>query len=318
LFHPQQLTIYRCYAGNKKTMVFACAGVGPGGPFLRNAYLPDHRYCYPIERDSLLNRCRKELSAVLDYLEDGTHRIVFPVIRLDEPIYLIDLNLSDEFSADQRVTLMGLIEYFGNHIALLDYGEADTLTGLASRKTFDKHLFELLGKAAGDDLAGIGLESRRRGSSGANTCHWLAVCDIDHFKLVNDNFGHLIGDEVLIMLAREMRRSFRFDDQLFRFGGEEFIALLQPTEEQFAFATMERFRQNVEKQLFSRVGHVTVSIGFSALRPNDTPTDVIDRADEALYYAKHHGRNRVDCYEELIASGKVAIKDIAKGDVELF
>src|SRR5574343_1734851 len=103
LFHPQQLTIYRCYAGNKKTMVFACAGVGPGGPFLRNAYLPDHRYCYPIERDPLLNRCRKELSAVLDYLEDGTHRIGFPVIRLDEPIYLIDLNLSDEFSADQRV-----------------------------------------------------------------------------------------------------------------------------------------------------------------------------------------------------------------------
>lgn len=315
LFHPQRLTIYRCYTGNKKAMVFACAGSGPNGQFLRNAYLPDLRYCHPIERDPLLNRCRKEASAVLDFQEDGTHRIVFPVIRLDEPIYLIDLLLSDEFSADQRVTLMGLIEYFGNHISLLDYGEADTLTGLASRKTFDKHLFELLGKASTDDLLG-GTQSRRRGTAGSK--HWLAVCDIDHFKQVNDNFGHLIGDEVLIMLAQVMRQSFRFDDQLFRFGGEEFIALLQPTEEEFAFATLERFRKNVESQLFSRVGHVTASIGFSSLLPNDTPTDVIDRADEALYYAKRNGRNRVDCYEKLVAVGAVAIREIAKGEVELF
>jgi diguanylate cyclase (GGDEF)-like protein len=315
LFHPQNLTIYRCYVGNKKAMVFACAGYGPNGQFLRNAYLPDHRFCQPIERDPLLNRCRKERSAVIDFLDNGMHRIVFPVIRLNEPIYLIELLLSDDFSADHRVTLMGLIEYFGNHISLLDYGEADTLTGLASRKTFDKHLFELLGKAASDEMLS-GPEARRRGSPGS--CHWLAVCDIDHFKHVNDNFGHLIGDEVLIMMAQEMRQSFRFDDQLFRFGGEEFIALLQPTEEEFAIATLERFRTNVENQLFSRVGRITVSVGFSALMPHDTPTDVIDRADEALYYAKRHGRNRVDSYERLVAAGEIAVKEIAKGEVELF
>ncbi|MBS1144621.1 MAG: hypothetical protein H6R14_2027 [Proteobacteria bacterium] len=315
LFQPQNLTIYRCYTGNKKTVVFACAGYGQNGQFLRNAYLPDHHYCHPIERDPLLHRCRKELSAVIDFLEDGTHRIVFPVIRLNEPIYLIELTLTDEFSADQRVTLMGLVEYFGNHISLLDYGEADTLTGLASRKTFDKHLFELLGKAASDEMLS-GPESRRRGTPDSN--HWLAVCDIDHFKQVNDNFGHLIGDEVLIMMAQEMRHSFRFDDQLFRFGGEEFVALLQPTEEKHAFATLERFRTNVENQMFSRVGRITVSVGFSVLKPNDTPTDVIDRADEALYFAKRNGRNRVDCYETLVANGDVAAKEIAKGEVELF
>lgn len=315
LFHPQSLTIYRCYAGNKKAMIFACAGYGPNGQFLRNAYLPDRSHCQPIERNPLLHRCRKELSAVIDFEDDNSHRIVFPVMRLNEPIYLIELTLRNEFSADQRVTLMGLIEYFGNHISLLDYGEADTLTGLASRKTFDKHLFELLGKAASDEMLN-GPESRRRGTPDSH--HWLAVCDIDHFKRVNDNFGHLIGDEVLIMLAQEMRQSFRFDDQLFRFGGEEFVALLQPTEEQYAQATLERFRANVEKQLFSRVGRITVSIGFSALMPNDTPTDVIDRADEALYFAKRNGRNRVDCYENLVASGNVAAKEIAKGEVVLF
>jgi diguanylate cyclase (GGDEF)-like protein len=315
LFRPQSLTIYRCYNGSKKAMVFACAGAGPNGPFLRNAYLPDHRYCFPIERDPLLSRCRKEGSTVLEVCDDGSHRVVFPVIRLEEPIYLIDLTLSDDFSADNRVTLMGLIEYFGNHISLLDYGEADTLTGLASRKTFDKHLFELLGKAATDDIQN-GQQRRRRGSESGS--HWLAVCDIDHFKRINDNFGHLIGDEVLIMLANVMRQSFRFDDQLFRFGGEEFIALLQPTDEEFAFATLERFRHNVGTQVFSRVGHVTVSIGFSKLLPNDTPTDVIDRADEALYYAKNHGRNRIECYEKLIGNGAMATREISRGEVELF
>ena len=130
--------------------------------------------------------------------------------------------------------------------------------------------------------------------------------------------GHLMGDEVLIMLAQVMRHAFRFDDQLFRFGGEEFIALLQPTDQASAQMTLERFRAEVEKTVFSRVGHVTVSVGFSRLMPNDTPTDVIDRADEALYYAKRHGRNRVDCYEQLIVEGVIEAKEIAKGEVELF
>ncbi len=316
LFHPQRLTIYRCYTGAKKPMVYACASYGSEGKTLRNAYLPDKKYCSPLERDPLLQRCRREKSAVLDFMPDGSHRVVFPIMCLDEPIYLIDLSLSDNFSGDQRVTLMGLIEYFGNHINLLDYGEADTLTGLASRKTFDKHLFELLGKATADSHTASQSENRRRGTDG--NPHWLAVCDIDHFKSVNDNFGHLIGDEVLIMLAQVMRESFRFDDQLFRFGGEEFIALLQPAEEQHALAALERFRSNVGQQSFSRVGNITVSIGFSVLRPNDTPTDVIDRADEALYYAKRNGRNRVDCYEQLVACGEVVAKEIAKGEVELF
>lgn len=316
LFHPRRLSIFRCYTGTKKPMLYACASQGPEGKSLRNAYLPDKKYCMPLERDALLLRCRREKSTVFDFMADGSHRVVFPIMHLNEPIYLIDLALPDTFSGDQRMVLMGLVEYFGNHINLLDYGEADTLTGLASRKTFDKHLFECLGQAVADPHSNPEAESRRRGSSG--NPHWLAVCDIDHFKQVNDNFGHLIGDEVLIMLAQVMRQSFRFDDQLFRFGGEEFIALLQPATEADALAALERFRNQVEQQSFSRVGKITASIGFSALRPNDTPTDVIDRADEALYYAKRHGRNRVESYERLIACGELQAKEIAKGEVELF
>lgn len=316
LFAPQKLVIYRCYAGKRKTVIFPCAGYGPEGKFLRNAYLPEQRLCKPIDRDPLIKRCQKELSAVMKCNDNGSHRIIFPVLRRDEAIYFIELELSDDFSPDQRIALIGLIEYFGNHITLLDYGETDTLTGLLSRKTFDKHLFELLGQASADDKSINPNYARRTLSPDGN--HWLAVCDVDHFKQINDNFGHLIGDEVLIMLSQVMRHSFRFDDQLFRFGGEEFVALLQPTNRERALATLERFRTDVEKMVFSRVGHVTVSIGFSQLLTNDTPTDVIDRADEALYYAKRSGRNRVENYEQLIAEQKLTARDIAKGEVELF
>ena len=317
LFGPLQLTIYRCYPGKTQTVVFSCAGLSPNGTFVRNAYLPDRRYCFTVDQAPLLNRCLREKSAVMEVHGEGSHRIVFPVDSMGKPLYLIDLVLSDHFSADRRAGLMGLIEYFGNHIDLLDYGEADTLTGLSSRKTFEKHLYELLGQSAVDTRSGSanGPARRRGGEQGS---HWLAVCDIDHFKLVNDTFGHLIGDEVLIMLAQTMRDAFRFDDQLFRFGGEEFVILLQPTEQGSAFNTLERFRREVENQVFSRVGHVTISIGFSHLLPNDTPSDAIERADAALYFAKRHGRNRVACHEELIATGKIAAKEITHGEVELF
>ncbi|KAB2921190.1 MAG: GGDEF domain-containing protein [Dechloromonas sp.] len=319
LFHPLRATIHRCFTGRNKAIFFPCAGFGPDGPFLRNAYLPDRQHCQGVEHDQLLQRCRLEASAVLERQDDGSHRIVFPIIRREEPSYMIDLVLLDEFSADQRVALMGLIEYFGNHIALLDYGEGDSLTGLASRKTFDKHLFELLGKAASDELLGNGkTHPRRRRGSSSEASHWLAVCDIDHFKQVNDNFGHLIGDEVLIMVAQVMRQAFRFDDQLFRFGGEEFVALLQPTDPASALATLERFRSQIAQQVFSRVGHVTVSIGFSRLQPHDTPADAIDRADEALYFAKRQGRNRIDCYEDLVARQLLTAKEFVGGEVELF
>jgi diguanylate cyclase (GGDEF)-like protein len=88
--------------------------------------------------------------------------------------------------------------------------------------------------------------------------------------------------------------------------------------EQDAMSALQRFRSTVEHQSFSRVGKITISIGFSALQAHDTPTDAIDRADEALYFAKHNGRNQVACYERLIAAGDLSAKEIAKGEVELF
>lgn len=301
LFHPRQLVIYRCYDNPSGVTLFACAGHGDEGNFLHNAYLPEKRYCRPATQDALHIACLRQHSPIMEQLPDGSQRTVFPVFRNDDPAYLIDLTLPDDLAPDQRVTMLGLIEYFANHIALLDYGETDTLTGLSNRKTFEKHFAEMLRRPFNDGPLPSHSRRRRREDS----CLWLAVCDLDHFKNVNDNFGHLVGDGVLVGIAHAMRGSFRFDDQLFRFGGEEFIALLQPTTREDARLALERFRQNTAKHEFERVGQVTVSIGFTALNEDDTSVRAIDRADEALYYAKNHGRNQIACYETLRETGKL-------------
>ena len=301
LFAPHAFAIYRCFPATKETIVFRCAGLDAGGRFSHNAYLPDRRFCLPIEHDPLLLRCQSGRSLVRDRLADGSDRLVFPVIAQNQPIYLIDIVLPADFPADRRGLLMGLVEYFGHHLALLDYGEADTFTGLANRKTFEKHLFEVLGHAT-DDVGTTGAQRRRRHRA---ENHWLGVCDIDHFKRVNDSHGHLAGDSALVMFSQLMRESFRYDDQLFRFGGEEFIAVLQPADRSDVQQVFERFRRSVEAYEFSGVGRITVSVGYCQLLPHDTPPAIIDRADAALYWAKQNGRNRVACYDALIQTGQL-------------
>jgi len=318
LFRPRSLKIFRCYIGDEHDSVYDCAGIGANGVYLRNAYLPDLEHCAPVDSDPLLLRCANENLLQVDSAGPRWQRIVFPIGRDHNPQYLIDLILPDDLPSDQRVVLMGLIEFLGKHIALLDYGEADTLTGLPNRKTFDKHLFEVLGGPACDSQDDSKPTPHRRHPDMENASHWLAVCDIDKFKSINDSHGHLIGDEVLVMLAQLMRRSFRFADQIFRFGGEEFVVVLQPTGVTQAQRIFERFRSNVEAHRFSQVGRVTISIGFTRLTTIDTPSEVLDRADEALYFAKEHGRNQVARFEDLVARGEVAARPSGHGEVEFF
>lgn len=207
---------------------------------------------------------------------------------------------------------------FMNILALLDYSEVDTLTGLLNRKTFDDTLLRVLASLTLPDdeqLDAILLPRRRHPTPGDD--HSLAVIDIDHFKRVNDGFGHLIGDEVLLLVATMMKSSFRTYDKLFRFGGEEFVVLLKPTSDEDARRAFDRFRAAIEAREFPQVGRVTISIGYSRIALGDQPSIVLDRADEALYWAKENGRNRVASYAALLAAGKLAAKE-SSSEVELF
>jgi diguanylate cyclase (GGDEF)-like protein len=150
---------------------------------------------------------------------------------------------------------------------------------------------------------GFGTGERRAARPGEH--HWIAVADIDHFKNINDRFGHLYGDEVLILLSRIMMRSFRMEDRLFRFGGEEFVIVLSPCSPSNAQMVLERFRTAIEKYDFPQVGRVTISMGYTRIRSDDLPPVAVGRGDEALYYAKRNGRNRVCSYEQLAEAGDV-------------
>lgn len=211
-----------------------------------------------------------------------------------------DVPVSNDHSAGVEM----LVRIFGNQIRMLDYSELDSLTRLLNRKTFDETFDRLLTAALAPRCECLPCNERRHDEVNDSPA-WLCVVDIDHFKRINDSFGHLFGDEVLLRMGDLMRRTFRDGDRLFRFGGEEFVVILNADDVQLAAAGFERLRRSVEEHEFPQVGQVTCSIGFTAVSSLDVPTDALGRADEALYYAKEHGRNRVCGYESLLAEGEI-------------
>jgi hypothetical protein len=109
-----------------------------------------------------------------------------------------------------------------------------------------------------------------------------------------------------ILIAHLLQSSFRDYDRVFRFGGEEFVVLLRSTRLENARKVIDRFRDNVARHAFPQVGRVTVSVGFVSIGTNDAPVAILGHADQALYYAKSHGRNR-SCHDgQLVSEGLLA------------
>lgn len=199
---------------------------------------------------------------------------------------------------------------YANFSTLLFESERDRLTGLRNRRSFDQHLERLTRELA--------MPLQRRGEAEHQPQRWwLALFDVDHFKRINDGFGHLYGDEVLLLLSRIVRQSFRGEDRCFRYGGEEFAVLLPRNDLSGATTALERLRQAVESFAFPQVGRVTISLGCTALEPRLAAAEAIDRADRALYAAKSGGRNRLISYEGLPARQPTAIESRG-GSIELF
>lgn len=121
----------------------------------------------------------------------------------------------------------------------------------------------------------------------------LFIFDLDFFKKVNDAYGHLKGDEVLVTVSKTIKARLRDSDKLFRYGGEEFAVLLAHTREADAFNLADELRLLVERQNYNIEQTVTISGGISGVRDEDNAQSWIERCDKALYAAKHSGRNKV-------------------------
>ncbi len=284
------------------------------------------RYADDNDDEALPVSARPEIAACVEKSQivrradpiTGAFIHCFPIAVDRRVLGVLEVSCDHTLSEDDLGTAEGFLGLYRNYLSLLDYSERDTLTGMLNRKTFDESLSKILaGMAAMQAAENDPGNSRRRRQQDDGT-HWLAVVDVDHFKRINDQFGHLYGDEVLILLARIMRESFRHQDKLFRFGGEEFVVTLRAASEDEVRTALERFRNTVEKHNFPQVGQVTVSAGHTLISTSDTIPEIVGRADEALYVAKENGRNQIASYEAALSSGKIVSREKPDNDIELF
>lgn len=266
-----------------------------------------------VKAKGVLKECWLNKSFLTRTNKKNTETTILVPMHKNEDVIGILMLSSDKPLDDYKSIVEGFVKIYENHLYILSESEHDTLTGLLNRRSFDSRLSKLLELQKTKDSR---LEDERR-KENILTSTWIVQLDIDDFKRVNDTFGHMYGDEVLLLLSQMMRSTFRQTDLLFRFGGEEFVIVLAPTRDEDTFFALERFRQKVADFHFPQVGQVTISIGCAEIQPGDYPPTVLDRADKAMYYAKTNGRNQVCHYETLLANGDIVEQRVI-GDVELF
>jgi diguanylate cyclase (GGDEF)-like protein len=198
--------------------------------------------------------------------EDATRTLVLGIELLS---LIVTANFSGGLLNRQRVQAL-LTEH-----RLAQMAHVDALTGLASRRRVEDFLRQEIAELA----------------QGQGLC--LIIVDIDHFKQVNDTFGHNTGDDVLRGVARLMQQRVRVEDLIGRWGGEEFLVICVDSSLDAAVELAERLRQRLLQHSFAQVGTKTASFGVASATPNDTPGSLVERADRALYLAKQSGRNQV-------------------------
>ena len=210
--------------------------------------------------------------------------------------FVLLVKSSDPDKLIEEDYLQFLFHFYCHQLQMLQGTYRDALTGLYNRRAFNEKFLALLGRSS--DL-------KRRAVNFVPTV--FVMLDIDHFKLINDKLGHLLGDEVLLLLARLMTDSFRENDLLFRYGGEEFAMILMDITPEQAQTSLDRFREKIANFDFPDVEQVTVSIGYSNFDKSLSMDELIGEADNALYYCKTTTRNAVHCYQNLIEKGLIPL-----------
>jgi two-component system cell cycle response regulator len=254
---------------------------------------------FPIESDAFIGR---SVEAHIRFADDGVSRKHALISTAGAEVRIEDLGSANGTLVNgQRVKNAILKD--GDKIQIgstivLKFTYHDDLEESFHRQMYDAALRDHLTKAFNkkhflERLAGEVAFAHRHNAP-------LALCmfDIDHFKRINDTYGHVAGDQVLARLAATVQATLRAEDTFARYGGEEFVALCRGTSAAMASVVAERIRQTVEQTAFvfeARTIAVTISIGV-AVYPDGAvrdPSDLIALADRRLYDAKHAGRNRV-------------------------
>jgi len=204
-------------------------------------------------------------------INKGASDFVFKPVRFEELLLRLKRVIKERELSRQRARMLGELQ----NLAI-----TDGLTKLYNSRHFYNQLEMEMGRC----------QRYRHPLS-------LMMMDIDHFKQYNDTYGHLEGDKVLVRIARIISDGLRTIDSAYRYGGEEFTAILPETKGEEAQKVAERLRSAVEAEVFApddttRVS-VTISIGVTALRPKEKKSEFVQRADQSMYLSKQNGRNQV-------------------------
>ena len=223
-----------------------------------------HTHLTSLDHRSMLRACIERADMVM--LHNGRGRqLAHPVLEQGEVVGLV---VCETEAGEVPHGLIGqMVRIYTNLHSILNRQQRDGLTGLFNRAALDNWLSNTLARESGKE--------RRAGGMASLGC--LAILDIDYFKRINDSLGHLYGDEVLLLLADLMRESFRFNDLLFRYGGEEFVMVLPDTDLASAMQVLDRFRARIASYGFPQINQVTVSIGVACIEPGQLPVTLIDR-----------------------------------------
>ncbi|MBP6367323.1 MAG: GGDEF domain-containing protein [Nitrosomonas sp.] len=270
-----------------------------------------------VKENQYLYSCLLDRKEVLYKNGNGQTHMISPLICDKKIIGAIEIASNKDLKKFKEL-INGITRIYENYLYILNKSERDKLTGLLNRHSFDTKFSRLLqiqkDEKQSDSKSQVTNERRQQ----ATDSHaWLAIIDIDHFKNVNDKFGHVCGDEVLLMLSQRMKAFFRSSDLLFRFGGEEFVIILEPIPHEMAERTLERFRNKVADSNFPLIEKITISGGYIKITDLHYPVTLIERADQALYYAKKNGRNCMYSYESLVERGELSVQ-IESGKIDLF
>lgn len=301
----KRVSIYRLIADGDVTRVARRVGVVHGQDELGQEDIGELSALPALDDVPAWRKCVRESCIVDREISQESRCHAFPIESEHGVVGLMEIEPRRPLRRREQDLIVAILRIVKNHLALLDYGEVDTLTGLMNRKTFEARFDKLRLRAA-------------KQPASCAEAGWLGVVDIDKFKSINDTYGHLFGDEVLLLMAGLMRQNFRGADELFRFGGEEFVIVLDRASEAGAAVAFERLRAGVDAHRFPQVGHVTISLGYTRIASHEAAATAVERADTALYYAKHHGRNKVCSYDLLLAAGDITPPESKQSDVELF
>lgn len=215
-------------------------------------------------------------------LKDINHQQSTLINQTNKLVLQIQLGQLHHRHIEQIISDMKRLDSLLNRFDLLltaSLTDVDELTGLLNRASFERNI-----------LAHQAHSLR----TGEPLC--LALIDADNFKSVNDNFGHNFGDYVLETIATEFEQNTRPRDEVYRYGGEEFLILLPNTSTKQAFVVLERLRCNTENTLIvndNTTTTQTISIGLTEVKGSEQVDNAIERADQALYDAKESGRNQL-------------------------